>query len=101
MEHELGVAGRTLPRITIYHVSESSARYLGIDASTLYRNTGGGKMRYEMWVVGKPSNIAYSYMFENILTQDFGITILETERVHILQKVQRKLDATVDAKSFR
>lgn len=101
MEHELGVEGRALPRIMIYHLSETSARYLGVSTSTLYRNTGSGTLRYEMWVVGEPSNIAYSYVFENILTKEFGLKIAETEREHVLQKVERSLDATVDVKSFR
>jgi hypothetical protein len=54
-----------------------------------------------MWVVGQPSNIAYSYVFENILTQEFGLTLAGTERERILHKVEQWLDTTVDAKSFR
>lgn len=101
MVHELGLEGRELPRTIIYHISQRSANYLGIDGSAMYRNTGSGHVRYEVWVVGEPSHFTYSYLFLNVLTSEFKLSMLEADRVSLLHRVVTRLSATIDATSFR
>lgn len=58
---EMNVDGRQLPRIVIYHISPEAGRYLGIDTNSNWRSSGGGHLRYEMWIVGPPSNSLLTY----------------------------------------
>lgn len=101
MVRELGLEGRELPPMVIYHLSEKSAHFLGVDSSMMYVNRGSGRLRYEMWIIGKPSNLAYSYAIENILTHEFAISMPASNREQLLRRAAEWLNATVDAKSFR
>jgi hypothetical protein len=54
-----------------------------------------------MWIVGRPSNYLYTYMLENILERHFQVQIDEAARSRLVNHVERGLNATVDARSFR
>lgn len=98
---EMNLDGRELPRILVYHISPEAGHYIGVDTNSSWRSTGGGNSRYEMWIVGKPSNYLYIYMLENILERHFQVQIDEAARSRLVNHVERGLSATVDARSFR
>ena len=98
---EMSLDKRELPRIAVYHVSQKTADYLGVDTNSIWRANGGGHPRYEMWIVGTPTNSLYSYMMERILQMHFQVAMDERQRSRILEDVERGLNATVDVRSFR
>lgn len=98
---EMNLDGRELPRIVVYHVSPAAGHYLGIETNSNWKSSGGGHMRYEMWIVGKSSNYLLTYMLENILERHFQLQVDETARSRMVGHVERGLNATVDARSFR
>ena len=99
---ELRLDPRELPRIIVYHVTQETADRLDIHTNSVWRNTGrpGGGLRYEMWLVGKPSHYLYAYMFESILEQHFHLSVEASNRSKIIGHVERALDATIDVRSF-
>jgi hypothetical protein len=98
---EMNLDGRELPRIAVYHISAEAGHHLGIETNSNWRSSGGGHPRYEMWIVGKPSNSLFTYMLENILERHFQLQVDEAARSRIVIHIERGLDATVDARSFR
>lgn len=98
---EMNRDGRELPRIAVYHISPETGHYLGVETNSNWRSSGGGHPRYEMWIVGKPSNYLFTYMLENILERHFQLQIDEAARSRLVNQVESGLNATVDARSFR
>ena len=98
---EMNLDGRELPRIVVYHVSPESGHYLGVETNSNWRSNFGGRQRYEMWIVGKPSTYLYSYMLENILERHFQLQVDESARSRMVSHIERGLNATVDVRSFR
>jgi hypothetical protein len=99
--HEMNLNGRELPRIAVYHVSAEAGHRLGIETNSIWRSSGGGHQRYEMWIVGKPSISLFTYMLENILERHFQLQVDDAARSRIVTHIERRLDATVDVRSFR
>jgi hypothetical protein len=97
---ELNLDSRELPIIVLYHISKDAAKYMGIRENFFGRNSGGRESRYEMWIIGKPSNFLYTYMLENILERHFVLRLNVVERTRIIQHVESNLDATVNVLSF-
>jgi len=97
---EMNLDGRDLPRIVVYHVSQKTADDLGVQHNSIWKANVGGQPRYEMWIVGKPSTFLYSYMLASILQKHSQITVDTTQLSRIVTKVERGLNATVDARSF-
>ena len=98
---EMNLDGRELPRIAVYHISAEAGHRLCIETNSNWRSSGGGHLRYEMWIVGKPSNSLFTYMLENILERNFNLQVDEAARSRIVTRIERGLDATVDLRSFR
>jgi len=98
---EMNLDGRELPRIAVYHISAEAGHYLGVDTNSNWKSSGGGHMRYEMWIVGKPSNYLFTYMLENILERHFQLQVDDAARSRIVTHIERGLNATVDVRSFR
>ena len=66
-----------------------------------WRGITGSTTRYELWIIGEPSDLTYSYMAENILEDHFKLKVENSERARILRTVRSRLNMTVDAKAFR
>ena len=98
---EMKLAENELPRIVIYHISPETGRYLGVNTNSNWRVEGAGPLRYEMWIIDKPSNFLLAYMLENVLEHHFQMHMDDASRSSLVGRVQRGLDATVDVKSFR
>ena len=98
---ELGLDGRDLPRIAVFHISPQAGRILGVTTNSNWKNNGGGTPRYEMWIVGRPSNYLFSYMLENILERHFQVKVDETARARMIRHIESGLNDTVDVRSFR
>jgi len=97
---ELHVEDRELPRILVYHVSQETADTLGITSGSTWRTRGKGQFRYEMWVVGAPSNSTWSHAIMDILQQFFAMDIPVRQREKMMEHVERRLDATVSVKGL-
>ena len=97
---ELHVSVRDLPSIVIFHLSKDAAAKLGLAVSSTVCSTGS-TTRYELWIIGEPSDLTYSYMAENILEDHFKLKVENSERARILRTVRSRLNMTVDAKAFR
>jgi len=98
--HELRIEDRELPKIIVYHVSQESAEYLGVGSGSTWRTRGNGQFRYEIWLIGEPSNIEYTSAVEGVLHQYFGVPLDEDQRAKIVRKVEGSLNATVDVKAL-
>ena len=98
---ELHVEDKELPRILVYHVSQETADSLGIASGSTWRPRGKGQFRYEMWVVGAPSNAIWSHAIMDILQQYFEMDIPVRQREKMMEQVARRLDATVSVKDLR
>lgn len=99
--HELHAEDRELPKILVYHVSQESANYMGVGPGSTWRTMGNGHFRYEIWLIGEPSNLAYAYAVESVLHQYLGVSLAEDQRAKIVQRVVRNLNATVNVKPLR
>jgi hypothetical protein len=97
---ELHVSVRELPSIVVFHLSKDAAAKLGLAVSSAVCSTGS-TTRYELWIIGEPSDLTYSYMAENILEDHFKLKFENSERARILRTVRSRLNMTVDAKAFR
>jgi len=97
---ELHVSVRDLPSIVVFHLSKDAAAKLGLAVSSTVCSTGS-TTRYELWIIGEPSDLTYSYMAENILEDHFKLKVENSERARILRTVRSRLNMTVDAKAFR
>jgi hypothetical protein len=95
---ELHLQGQPLPLIAVFHISSSAASRLGIGGSSLWRN-GGDSKRYELWIVGEPSNQIYSQMAVSILERHFALGLDDARRTRAIREVFLRLDSTVSAKA--
>jgi hypothetical protein len=100
MARELHVEDKELPKILVYHVSQETADSLGIASGSTWRTRGKGQFRYEMWVVGAPSNSTWSHAIMDILQQYFEMDIPARQREKMMEHVARRLDATVSVKDL-
>lgn len=98
--HELHVGEKELPKILVYHVSQETADSLGIASGSTWRTRGKGQFRYEMWVVGAPSNSGWSHAIMDILQQYFEMDLPARQREKMMEHVERRLDATVSVKAL-
>jgi hypothetical protein len=98
---ELHVEDKELPKILVYHVSQETADTLAISSGSTWRTRGKGQFRYEMWVVGAPSNSTWSHAIMDILQQFFEMDIPVRQREKMMEHVERRLDATVSVKDLR
>src|SRR5215470_17822611 len=97
---ELHVSVRDLPPIVVFHLSRAAAAKLNLAVSSTVRSTGS-TTRYELWIIGEPSDLIYSFMAENILEDHFKLKVDDSARGRILRTVRSRLNMTVDAKAFR
>ena len=97
---ELQVSLRDLPPIVVFHLSQTAAAKLKLVVSSTVRDTGS-TTRYELWIIGEPSDLTYSYMAENILEDHFKLKLDDGARGRILRTVRSRLDMTVNAKAFQ
>ena len=96
---ELHVEGQALPVIAVFHISSSGAERLGIVNTSLWLNRGDSK-RYELWIVGEPSNRIYSQMAVIVLERYFALDLSLARRAQAIRAVCLRLDSTVSAKSL-
>jgi hypothetical protein len=97
---ELNVSVHDLPSIVVFHLSKEMAARLGVAVSSTVCSTGS-TTRYELWIIGEPSDLTYSFMAENILEDHFKLKVEDSERARVLRTVVSTLNITVDAKAFR
>jgi hypothetical protein len=84
----------------VFHISPAVAVRLGIEGTSLWRN-GGDSKRYELWIVGEPTNEIYEQMAVSILDRHFVLKLDDAARTRAIQAICSRLDSTVSAKSLR
>ncbi len=94
---ELHVERQALPLIAVFHVSLSAAERFGIRGTSLWRNRGDSK-RYELWIVGEPSNSIYSQMAVSILERHFALRVDGARRASAIRAVCSRLNFTFSAR---
>lgn len=97
---ELKVDERELPCILVFHVSKDSAARLNLTGSSSWHVTGP-LIRYELWIVGEPSDYIYAGLAVNILKHQFGLTIEDNERNRIIQSVRSRIATTIYVEAAR
>jgi hypothetical protein len=96
---ELYLEGQPLPLIVVFHISPAVAVRLGIEGTSLWHN-GGDSKRYELWIVGEPTNEIYGQMAVSILDRHFALKLDDATRTRAIQTVCSRVDSTVSAKSL-
>jgi len=74
---------------------------VGVGSGSTWRTRGNGQFRYEIRLVGEPSNFAYVVAIEGVLHQYFGVPLDEDQRAKIVRKVVGNLNATMNVRAFR
>jgi hypothetical protein len=98
---ELGVGERDLPTITVFHLSRADAAKLHLSEDFAGISGSGSSLRYEMWLIGEPSDYVYSRFAENIIEHHFDLKVNNAERARIVQSVCSRLKATVSVTGFQ
>lgn len=96
---ELYLERQPLPLIVVFHISSAVALRLGIGGTSLWHN-GGDSKRYELWIVGEPTNEIYGQMAVSILDRHFALKLDDATRTRAIQTVCSRVDSTVSAKSL-
>jgi len=52
----------------------------------------GSTTRYELWIIGEPSDLTYSYIAENGLEDHFKLKVDDRARGRILRTVRSRLE---------
>jgi len=101
---EMQLAGREMPNILVFHVSEKAGRAAGIRRSDIGNtsvrinsNHTSSVVYYEVWLVGDGSPAEYTIALENILEHHFELKLTDAERKQVGARVIRYLLNTVSA----
>lgn len=98
---ELNVDECDLPTIIVFHLSKVAAAKLHLTGSFTAINRTDSTTRYEMWIIGEPSDYVYSGMAENIVVRHFQWKVKDSERTRIVQSVQSRLGMIVSAEALQ
>ncbi len=95
---QMKLAGKTLPRILVVHVSSQDASMVGVKQNAMRHNTGDMYDEYyELWIIGDAHPAEYTTSFEQMLERHFSLVMTEAERIRVITHVVRYVDATVNA----
>lgn len=97
---DLKMESQELPHILVMHVTAKDAASAGVTETAVRHNSGakvGAKGYYEFWIVGEPTAVEYSAAIYNILENRTGTRREDKERVSIMRRALRYLQATISA----
>jgi len=98
---ELQVSAEPLPVLVVFHINESEADLFGVKETSVWRTERDGGVRYELWIVGEPTDEVYSGLAEIFLERHFGMAIDDAERKRVVHAVKERLAGIVSVEALR
>ncbi|HEY2120915.1 MAG TPA: hypothetical protein VGH37_17125 [Candidatus Acidoferrum sp.] len=98
---ELHTPGDALPGTIFFHISESEAELFGVKRTSIWQTAGReGGIRFEIWIVGEPTDEDYSKLAVVLLEHYFNVAIDPTEGKRVALVVTKKLNGMVSAEEL-
>ena len=96
---DLQVDPASLPNIVVMHVTAREAEAAGIRATGVRHNVGANESSnyYEFWIIGRPRSVDYATALYSVLENHVGHRLPQSERLAIMRRALRYLDATLSA----
>lgn len=98
---ELHVPGELQSSIYVFHVSAADAKAAGVEMTSVWKTLRGGGYRYELWVVGEPSDEVYGSLAVSLLKDSFGLSLEQQEAKRLKDIVAMKLAMTLSANKLK
>lgn len=98
---ELQVSGELQSSVYIFHVSAADAKAAGVEMTSVWKTLRDGGYRYELWVVGKPTDEVYGSLAVSLLKDSFGLSLEQQEAKRLKDIVAMKLAMTLSAKELK
>ena len=87
--------------IYVFHVSAADAKAAGVEMTSVWKTLREGGYRYELWVVGEPSDEVYGSLAVSLLKDSFGLSLEQKEAKRLKDIVAMKLATTLSAKELK
>ena len=97
----LHVSGNLQSSIYVFHVSAADAKAAGVEMTSVWKTLREGGYRYELWVVGEPSDEVYGSLAVSLLKDSFGLSLEQKEAKRLKDIVAMKLAMTLSAKEVK
>jgi len=98
---ELHVSGELQSSIYVFHVSATDAKAAGVEMTSVWKTLRDGGYRYELWVVGEPTDEAYGSVAVSLLKDSFGLSLEQEEGKRLKDSVAMKLATTLNARKLK
>ena len=98
---ELNVSGELQSSIYVFHVSAADAKAAGVEMTSVWKTLRDGGYRYELWVVGEPTDEVYGSLAVSLFKDSFGLSLERQEAKRLTDIVAMKLAMTVSAKELK
>jgi hypothetical protein len=98
---ELQAPAEPLPVLFVFHINESEADVFGVKETSVWRTDRDGGVRYELWILGMPTDETYSGLAEIFLERHFGVAIEDAERKRVVHAVKARLAGMVSVEVLR
>ena len=98
---ELHVSGELQSSIYVFHVSAADAKAAGVEMTSVWKTLRDGRYRYELWVVGEPTDEVYGSLAVSLLKDSFGLSLEQKEAKRLKDIVAMKLAMTLSAKELK
>jgi hypothetical protein len=95
---ELQVSQELQSIIYVFHVSAADAKAAGVEMTSVWKTLRSGGHRYELWVVGEPTDEVYGSLAVSLLKDSFGLSLQQEEAKRLKDSVALKLATTLDAR---
>ena len=95
---ELHVSGELQCSFYVFHVSPEDAKSAGVEMTSVWKTRRGGEYRYELWVVGEPTDEVYSALAVSLFKDSFGLSLEQEQAKRVKDIVAMKLAMTLSAK---
>jgi hypothetical protein len=94
---EMHVSAELQSSIYVFHVSAADAKAAGVEMTSVWKTLRGGGSRYELWVVGEPTDEVYGSLAVSLLKDSLGLSLQQEEAKRLKDSVALKLATTLEA----
>ena len=98
---ELHVSGELQFSIYVFHISAADGKAAGVEMTSVWKTLRDGGYRYELWVVGEPTDDVYGSLAVSLLKDSFGLSLEQREAKRLKDIVAMKLAMTLSAKELK
>jgi len=95
---ELQVSQELQSSIYVFHVSAADAKAAGVEMTSVWKTLRSGGYRYELWVIGEPTDEVYGSLAVSLLKDSFGLSLEQEEAKRVKDIVAKKLAMTLTVK---